>query len=34
VLLLFAQNMFLNMLLIANWQAIARALEHHVNENL
>jgi hypothetical protein len=26
--------MFLNMLLIADWQAIAHAHEHHVNENL
>jgi hypothetical protein len=26
--------MFLNMLLIADWQAIARTCEHHVNENL
>jgi hypothetical protein len=34
VLLLFAQDMFLNMPLIANWQAIARTCEHHVNENL
>ena len=26
--------MFLNMLLIADWQAIACTCEHHVNENL
>jgi hypothetical protein len=26
--------MFLNVLLIADWQAIARTCEHHVNENL
>jgi hypothetical protein len=26
--------MFLNMPLIADWQAIARTREHHVNENL
>jgi hypothetical protein len=26
--------MFLNMLLITDWQAIARTFEHHVNENL
>jgi hypothetical protein len=32
--LAFAQYMFLNMLLIAGWQAIARTHEHHVNENL
>jgi hypothetical protein len=30
----FAQDMFLNMLLIADWQAIARTCEHHVNKNL
>jgi hypothetical protein len=30
----FAQDMFLNMPLIADWQAIARTPEHHVNENL
>jgi hypothetical protein len=30
-----AQDMFfLNMLLIAVWQVIARTCEHHVNENL
>jgi hypothetical protein len=32
--LVFAQDMFLNVPLIANWQAIARTCEHHVNENL
>jgi hypothetical protein len=32
--LAFAQDMFLNVPLIADWQAIARTLEHHVNENL
>ncbi len=32
--LAFAQDMFLNVLLIADWQAIARTREHHVNENL
>ncbi len=32
--LAFAWDMFLNMLLIADWQAIARTCEHHVNENL
>jgi hypothetical protein len=26
--------MFLSVLLIADWQAIARTCEHHVNENL
>jgi hypothetical protein len=26
--------MFLNVLLIADWQAVVRACEHHVNENL
>jgi hypothetical protein len=26
--------MFLNVLLIADWQAITRTCEHHVNENL
>jgi hypothetical protein len=26
--------MFLNLLLIADWQTIARTHEHHVNENL
>ncbi len=32
--LAFAQDMFLNMLLIGDWQAFARTCEHHVNENL
>jgi hypothetical protein len=32
--LAFAQDMFLNLPLIADWQAIARNCEHHVNENL
>jgi hypothetical protein len=32
--LAFAQDMFLNVLLIADWQAIVRTREHHVNENL
>jgi hypothetical protein len=32
--LAFARDMFLNMPLIADWQAIARTHEHHVNENL
>ncbi len=32
--LAFAQDMFLNVLLIADWQAIACTHEHHVNENL
>ncbi len=32
--LAFAQDMFLNMPLIADWQAIGRTCEHHVNENL
>ena len=32
--LAFARDMFLNVLLIADWQAIARTHEHHVNENL
>ncbi len=30
----FAWDMFLNVPLIAEWQAIARTCEHHVNENL
>ncbi len=30
----FAWDMFLNMSLIADWQAITRTCEHHVNENL
>jgi hypothetical protein len=32
--LAFTQDMFLNVPLIADWQAIARTHEHHVNENL
>ena len=32
--LAFAQDMFLNVQLIADWQAIAHNCEHHVNENL
>jgi hypothetical protein len=32
--LAFAQDMFLNMLLIADWQAIACTCEHHINKNL
>jgi hypothetical protein len=32
--LAFAQDMFLNVLLIADWQAMTRTCEHHVNENL
>ncbi len=32
--LAFAWDMFLNMLLIEDWQAIACTREHHVNENL
>jgi hypothetical protein len=32
--LAFAQDMFLNVQLIADWQAIARTCEHHVNEDL
>jgi hypothetical protein len=32
--LAFAQDMFLNVPLIADWQAIVRTLEHHVNESL
>jgi hypothetical protein len=32
--LAFAQDMFLNVPLMADWQAIARTCEHHVNENL
>ncbi len=30
----FAWDMYLNMQLIADWQAIACTHEHHVNENL
>ena len=32
--LAFARDMFLNVPLITDWQAIARLCEHHVNENL
>ena len=32
--LAFAQDMFLNVPLIADWQAIAILCKHHVNENL
>jgi hypothetical protein len=32
--LAFAQDMLLTVLLIADWQAIVRICEHHVNENL
>jgi hypothetical protein len=32
--LAFARDMFLNMSLVADWQAIVRTCEHHVNENL
>jgi hypothetical protein len=32
--LVFSRDMFLNLLLIADWQAIARNCELHVNENL
>ena len=32
--LAFAQDMFLNVLLIADWQAIACLCKHHVNESL
>ncbi len=32
--LAFARDMFLNVPLIANWQAIACTCEHHVNEHL
>jgi hypothetical protein len=34
VVFAFAPDMFLNVLLIANWQAIACTCEHHVNENI
>ncbi len=34
VALALARDMFLNVPLIADWQAIARTCEHHVNENL
>jgi hypothetical protein len=32
--LAFAQDLFLNVPLIADWQAIAPTREHYVNENL
>jgi hypothetical protein len=32
--LAFAQDMFLNVLPIADWQAIAHTCEHNINENL
>jgi hypothetical protein len=32
--LAFARDMFLNMLLVADWQAIAHTHEHHINKNL
>jgi hypothetical protein len=32
--LVFARDMFLNVLLIADWQTIAPICKHHVNENL
>jgi hypothetical protein len=32
--LAFERDMFLNVPLIADWQAIVRTCEHHVNENL
>jgi hypothetical protein len=32
--LAFSRDMFLNIPLVANWQAIAMRCEHHVNENL
>ncbi len=32
--LAFAWDLFLNLLLITDWQGIARNHEHHVNENL
>jgi hypothetical protein len=32
--LAFAQDMFLNVQLIADWQAILHTCEHHVNENI
>ncbi len=34
MLLLFARDMFLNVPLIADWQAITCTREYHVNENL
>ncbi len=32
--LAFSEDMFLNVLLIVDWQAIVPTCEHHVNENL
>jgi hypothetical protein len=32
--LAFARDMFLNVLLVADWQTIAQKREQHVNENL
>jgi hypothetical protein len=32
--LAFAQDMFLRVMLIADWEAIACTCKHHVNENL
>ena len=32
--LAFSRDMFLNIPLVANWQAIATYRKHHVNENL
>jgi hypothetical protein len=32
--LAFLRDMFLNVPLIADWQALTRVHEHHVNENL
>jgi hypothetical protein len=32
--LVFSRDMFLNVTLIVDWQAIARTHEHHVRENL
>ena len=32
--LAFSRDMFLNIPLVANWQAIATCHKHHVNENL
>jgi hypothetical protein len=32
--LVFARDIFLNVLLVADWQTIARKREQHINENL
>ena len=32
--LAFVRDMFLNVLLITDWQSVTRLHEHHVNENL